>query len=71
MLKSYAWLVAMIPDGVKVFFAIAELLKPKTTKGTTNRRRRARGRVSYSRKTGLRFGYTWESETIQEEHRYF
>lgn len=55
MLESYAWLVSMIPDGVKVFFAIVELLSPKTTKHALNRRRHACGRVSYSQKTGLRF----------------
>lgn len=69
MLESYAWLVAMIPDGVKVFLAIAELVCPKTTKSNPYRRRHARGGVSYSRKTGPRFSFMWESETIQEEHR--
>ena len=68
MLESCAWLVAMIPDGLKFFFAIAELVSPKTRKVTINRRKHA-GSVSYSRKTGPRFGYKWESETIQEEHR--
>lgn len=68
MPKSCAWLVAMIPYGLKFFFAIAELVSPKTMKVTMNCRKFAVS-VSYSRKTGLLFDFKWESETIQEEHR--
>ncbi len=68
MLKGYAWLVAMIPDGLNVVRAMIELLTLKT-KSVTNRRYKRTGSLSYSREKGLRFDFKWESETTQKVHR--
>lgn len=68
MLKSYAWLIAIIPDGLKLFWAMVELIAPKTTKDT-RRSSKSSLHIFYSKKRGWVIDLKWDYEISQEEHR--
>ena len=68
MLSHYAWLVAMIRNGLNVVRAVIELafLKSKTVTYTHSVRS---FRCGYSSKKGFWFDFKAESVTDQEVHR--